>query len=74
MNVFYKIYLQIFQLNSERYKAPEILFKPEIIGLEYPGIPQVIIDSITKSDLDLREKLYGSIVLSGGSTLYKGKY
>ncbi|KAG4102635.1 Actin/actin-like protein [Neocallimastix lanati (nom. inval.)] len=62
----------IIKLNSERYKAPEILFKPEIIGLEYPGIPQVIIDSITKSDLDLREKLYGSIVLSGGSTLYKG--
>jgi len=60
------------KLNTERYKAPEILFKPEIIGLEYPGIPQVIIDSITKSDLDLREKLYGSIVLSGGSTLYKG--
>ncbi|ORX43614.1 Actin/actin-like protein [Piromyces finnis] len=60
------------KLNTERYKAPEILFKPEIIGLEYPGIPQVIIDSITKSDLDLREKLYGSIVLSGGSTLFKG--
>jgi centractin len=62
----------IIKLNTERYKAPEILFKPEIIGLEYPGIPQVIIDSITKSDLDLREKLYGSIVLSGGSTLFKG--
>jgi len=62
----------IIKLNTERYKAPEILFKPEIVGLEYPGIPQVIIDSITKSDLDLREKLYGSIVLSGGSTLFKG--
>lgn len=62
----------IIKLNSERYKAPEVLFKPELIGLEYPGIPQIIIDSITKSDLDLRNALYGSIVLSGGSTLYRG--
>lgn len=30
-----------FQLGSERYWAPEILFNPELIGSEDPGVPQV---------------------------------
>jgi centractin len=29
------------QLGSERYWAPEILFNPELIGSEDPGVPQV---------------------------------
>jgi len=60
------------KLGSERFCAPEILFSPEIIGLEYPGLPQVIMDSIAKTDLDLRASLYKNIVLSGGSTMFKG--
>ena len=60
------------KLGSERYMAPEILFNPEIIGLECPGIHDMLTDSIAKVDLDLRRTLYSNIVLSGGSTLYKG--
>ncbi|KAI9295681.1 Actin/actin-like protein [Neoconidiobolus thromboides FSU 785] len=63
---------QIIKLGSERYRAAEILFNPEIYGLEYSGLPQVIVDSISKVDLDLRADLYKNIVLSGGSTLFKG--
>ncbi|KAJ1959366.1 centractin- actin- protein of the dynactin complex, partial [Dimargaris xerosporica] len=59
----------IVKLGSERFRAPEVLFDPEIIGEEYPGIHQLVVDSIQKVDMDLRRPLYSNIVLSGGSTL-----
>lgn len=59
------------QVGQERYRAPEILFDPELIGLEYPGVHQIVQDAITRTDLDLRKSLYLNIVLSGGSTLCK---
>ncbi|KAL2073258.1 hypothetical protein VTL71DRAFT_10582 [Oculimacula yallundae] len=60
------------KIGQERFRAPEILFDPEIIGLEYPGIHQIVVDAINRTDLDLRKSLFGNIVLSGGSTLTKG--
>ena len=62
----------ILQIGAERFRAPEILFDPEIIGLEYPGIHQIVVDAINRTDIDLRKSLFGNIVLSGGSTLTKG--
>ncbi|KAJ5961703.1 Glycosyl transferase family 28 C-terminal [Penicillium viridicatum] len=59
------------KIGQERYRAPEILFDPELIGLEYPGVHQIVQDAITRTDLDLRKSLYLNIVLSGGSTLCK---
>ena len=60
------------KLGAERFRAPEILFEPELIGLEYPGIHQIVVDAINRTDMDLRKNLFGNIVLSGGSTLSKG--
>ena len=54
---------QVIKLGAERFRAPEILFSPDIIGLEYPGIHQLIIDSVERVDLDLRKNLYSNIVL-----------
>ncbi|KAF8309251.1 actin-related protein [Clavulina sp. PMI_390] len=62
----------IVQLGSERFRAPELLFDPEIIGSEYSGVHQVVVDSIHRVDMDLRKNLYANIVLSGGSTLCRG--
>lgn len=53
-------------------RAPEILFRPDLIGCEFEGVHEVLVYSITKSDLDLRKVFYQNIVLSGGSTLFKG--
>ena len=63
---------QKIKLGPERFRAPEILFQPELIGLEYEGVHQLVHDAITRTDLDLRKNLYGNIVLSGGTTLCKG--
>ncbi|KAF2138556.1 uncharacterized protein K452DRAFT_301090 [Aplosporella prunicola CBS 121167] len=60
------------KIGAERFRAPEILFNPELIGTEYQGVHQMVVDAINRTDLDLRKALFGSIVLSGGSTLTKG--
>jgi centractin len=60
------------QVGAERFRAPEILFHPEIIGLEYEGVQKSLVTSILKSDLDLRKTLFSQIVLAGGSTLFPG--
>ena len=60
-------------MGPERFRAPEILFSPILVGHEYPGIPQLVVNSIERSDLDLRRALYSNIVLSGGTTLCRGK-
>ena len=62
----------VVKLGPERYRAPEILFNPELIGQEYAGVHQVVVDSINRVDLDLRKSLFSNVVLSGGSTLCKG--
>ncbi|KAI5284968.1 Actin-like protein [Ascosphaera aggregata] len=63
---------QRLKIGAERFRAPEILFDPEIVGLEYPGVHQIVVDAINRTDMDLRKALFGNIVLSGGSTLCKG--
>ena len=59
-------------IGAERFRAPELLFDPELIGLEYSGVHQMVADAIQRTDMDLRRNLYGNIVLSGGGTLTKG--
>mmetsp|Transcript_31633 Transcript_31633/g.80255 ORF Transcript_31633/g.80255 Transcript_31633/m.80255 type:complete len:382 (+) Transcript_31633:122-1267(+) len=58
-------------LGAERFRAPEILFHPNLIGLEYPGIHELLAYSINRADMDLRQTLFSSIVLSGGSTMFE---
>jgi len=60
------------EIGQARFRAPEVLFKPDLIGEECEGIHEVLMYSIQKSDMDLRKMLYQNIVLSGGSTLFKG--
>lgn len=62
----------IIDLGACRYRAPELLFRPDLVGDESEGIHEILANSIIKSDMDLRKTLYQNIVLSGGSTLFKG--
>ncbi|KAM7367522.1 hypothetical protein PAMP_013813 [Pampus punctatissimus] len=63
---------QIVTLSTERFRAPEILFKPELIGRDHYGMHESIFKSILSSDIDLRRCFLGNIVLSGGNTLLAG--
>lgn len=60
------------EIGPARFRAPEVLFRPDLIGEECEGLHEVLMFSIQKSDMDLRKVFYQNIVLSGGSTLFRG--
>ena len=47
-------------------EAPEILFDPSKIGLEYEGLPELLRSSIMGCDIDLRDKLGKNTIIAGG--------
>ena len=61
-----------FELGMSRFRAPEVLFRPDLIGDESPGIHELLTFGIQRADLELRKVLYSNIILSGGCTLLKG--
>jgi len=63
---------QVITVGNERFRGPEVLFQPGLIGLEQDGVHQLTYQSIMKCDVDIRKDLYGNIVLSGGTTMFDG--
>lgn len=63
---------QIITIGSERFRTPEVLFQPLLIGKESDGIHTQVYNTIMGSDIDLRNDLFHNIVLSGGSTMFPG--
>ncbi|OAL19778.1 actin, gamma [Fonsecaea multimorphosa] len=63
---------QVITIGNERFRAPEALFQPSVLGLESGGIHVTTFNSIMKCDVDVRKDLYGNIVMSGGTTMYPG--
>jgi len=63
---------QVITIGAERFRCPEVLFQPNLIGLESEGIDHLTFKSILKCDIDIRRDLYGNVVMSGGSTMYDG--
>jgi len=62
----------ILEIGAERFRCAEVLFQPQLIGRENPGIHQLTYNSIQKCDIDIRKDLYVNVVLSGGSTMFPG--
>jgi centractin len=62
----------VIQVGAEKFRAPEVLFNPGLIGLEYVGIHQCLVNSISKCDMDIRRSLFSDIILAGGSTMHDG--
>lgn len=62
----------VIKVGPQAIKCPEVLFRPSLYGKDYGGIQDMIIDSIKKSDMDLRKELYSNITLSGGTTTFEG--
>ncbi|XP_017015662.2 actin-like protein 53D [Drosophila takahashii] len=58
-------------LGSERFRCPEALFQPSLLGQEVMGIHEATYHSIINCDLDLRKDMYANIVLSGGTTMFR---
>jgi actin-related protein len=62
----------VITIGAERFRCPEVLFQPSLIGKENKGIHGLTEDSIKKCDIDIRRDLYTNCVLSGGSTMFPG--
>jgi actin beta/gamma 1 len=60
------------KVGSQRFRCPEVLFDPSLIGKEASGVHETTYNTIMKCDFDIRKDLYANIVLSGGSTMYPG--
>jgi actin-related protein len=63
---------QVITIGNERFRCPEVMFKPNFIGLEQEGVHKLTFQSIMKCDVDIRKDLYNNIVMSGGSTMFNG--
>jgi len=59
-------------IGNERFRCPESLFQPSLLGMESCGVHQITYNSIMKCDVDIRRDLYSNIILSGGTTMYHG--
>lgn len=57
---------------SCRIAAPELLFKPELNGFSCKSMPALAWQSVQSSDIDIRKELTRNLILSGGTTMYKG--
>ena len=63
---------QIITIGNERFRCPEALFQPALLGMESSGVHEATFDCIQRCDVDIRRALYYSVVLSGGSSMFPG--
>ncbi|KAK4429738.1 Actin-related protein 3 [Sesamum alatum] len=60
-------------IGYERFLGPELFFNPEIYGTDFSTpLPDLIDKCIQSAPIDTRRALYKNVVLSGGSTMFKG--
>merc|ERR1711874_336492 len=52
----------VITIGNERFRCPEVLFKPAFIGNEQKGVHSLTFQSIMKCDVDIRKDLYANTV------------
>eukprot|EP01084_Bolivina_argentea_P316958 549493_1 len=63
---------KIIRLGNERFRCPEVLFKPYLIGDKSDGLPMMVNKSVCYCNNELKKDLLGNVVLSGGNTMFEG--
>ena len=62
-------------LRLARYTIPELNMNCSPLRNEYPdikSIPEIVAESLSESNVDIRKLLANNCVLAGGNTLFKG--
>jgi len=62
----------VITLGTERFRCPEALFDPTMIGMETLAVHQASHQTIEACDIDIRNDMYENIVVSGGTTMFEG--
>jgi actin-related protein len=63
---------QIITLGNERFRVPEVLFEPSMIGHEELGVQSMTFQTIMSCDVDIRKDLFANVVVAGGSSCFPG--
>ncbi|KAJ6514420.1 actin-like protein ARP6, partial [Mycena vitilis] len=63
---------QVLNMGNERFTVPEIIFRPDDIGLDQSGLPETIATSISLLPEDLQGMFWANIGLIGGNTKLPG--
>jgi len=61
----------ILTIGTERFRAPELMFKPSLNGKDCKGVHDLVFKSIMECDLDVRKDLWENVILSGGNTMFE---
>lgn len=59
----------VVRVGAERFRAAEILFRPDIVSKEFGGVQDCVMGAVDAVDLELRKRLYGSVLLAVRTTL-----
>eukprot|EP00435_Cladocopium_sp_Y103_P018370 s2833_g4.t1 len=57
---------------AERFRCPEALFQPKLMGTEGSGIHDITFQSIMKCDAAIHRDLFANVTLSGGTSMFPG--
>ncbi|XP_006025069.3 actin-like [Alligator sinensis] len=63
---------QVISIGSERFRGPEALFNPAVLGFPEAGIHIHAMNSIRKCKPKHRAELLANVVLAGGTTMIRG--
>jgi len=67
-----KVNHKTIHLDKELSLCREALFQPSLLGRSGKGVHELLWDAIQRSDNDTRKDFYGNLLVSGGTTLFKG--
>eukprot|EP00672_Neobodo_designis_P028557 CAMPEP_0174854128 /NCGR_PEP_ID=MMETSP1114-20130205/30094_1 /TAXON_ID=312471 /ORGANISM="Neobodo designis, Strain CCAP 1951/1" /LENGTH=379 /DNA_ID=CAMNT_0016088803 /DNA_START=38 /DNA_END=1177 /DNA_ORIENTATION=+ len=59
-------------IGRSRFGCPELLFDPSLDDHQSKGIHELAVESVESCPMDIRRALLSNVVLSGGSTMFKG--
>ena len=62
----------MIKLGYERFRAPEALFQPDLIGIDKEGVAETLFNTLQAIDIDERGEFYKHIELCGGGTMFPG--
>lgn len=62
----------MIELNNLRFVVPEVIFNPNMIGIEEGGLHEGIVQSVKECHEDYKNILYENIVAVGGNSKFKG--
>lgn len=58
---------QVLLMGNERFAVPEVIFRPDDIGLDQAGLAQAVVQSIALLPQDLQGMFWANIGLVGGN-------